>query len=190
MRKLAMVSILAGAVLAVALTAWTSSAEARPGPHGGLRFRAPVFVVAPELVMIPGTRVWFYPGVEHEVFFYAGAWWAPFGGVWYRAPTHGGPWVMVSSRYVPASIVGVPGGYRALYGHHPRVGWREVRQWHRRGGPVHVAPAPRHDGPRPGVKHPGPRVEKPRNGGPAKHPGNRPAAKPSGRPGPAPRHRA
>ena len=64
----------------------------------------PPFVIAapPEVVVIPGTYVYYYPDVDFDLFFYGGYWFRPFGGYWFRSGSYGGPWVHIEG---PPSVL-------------------------------------------------------------------------------------
>ncbi|MGZ3495198.1 MAG: hypothetical protein ACXWM6_11885 [Thermodesulfobacteriota bacterium] len=55
----------------------------------------PVFAFSgpPELVLIPGTYVYYDPDVDFDILFYAGYWYRPYRGYWYRSVSYEGPWV-------------------------------------------------------------------------------------------------
>ena len=121
-----------------------------PGPpQVQVRVSAPpplVFPAPPELVMVPGSDVYYAPDVEGDIVFSQGYWWRPYDGRWYRARSHNGPWHYMVRGRVPHAIIGLPPGYRQQYYGHPRMHYRDVeRRWH--GGP--------HGGPHPGP-HGGP----------------------------------
>lgn len=105
----------------------------------------PPIVVAepPEVVLIPGSQVYFVPDPQIDVFFYGGYWWSPRGDRWYRARAYNGPWGVIERRRVPRAVVYMPRDYRARYErerHVPYGHWkkehgrwdRENRRAHRR----------------------------------------------------------
>lgn len=74
------------------------------------------FPIPQEVILVPGGVYYVSdPGVN--AFFYAGYWWAPRGGVWYRASDYSGGWVVVEPRYVPPSVIRVyqEPNYRVVY---------------------------------------------------------------------------
>ncbi|MBI5604771.1 MAG: hypothetical protein HY879_15640 [Deltaproteobacteria bacterium] len=111
----------------------------------------PPIVVAepPELVLIPGSQIYFVPHPEIDIFFYNNYWWSPRGSRWYRARAYKGPWVIVTRRYIPAPVYRVPREYRVIYERERRIPygqwkkefrhrereehreWREDRREHR-----------------------------------------------------------
>ncbi|MBJ6724994.1 hypothetical protein JFN93_09765 [Geomonas sp. Red875] len=99
----------------------------------------PIAVAAPpEVVLVPGSQVYFVPGVSFDVFYYGGYWWSPRGDRWYRSPAYNGPWRGVSRRYVPAPIFRVPRDYQRVYyreRHIPYGQWKKERSEHREGRP-------------------------------------------------------
>lgn len=90
----------------------------------------PVVVAEPsEVVLIPGSGVYFVADAGPDLFFHAGFWWSPRGDRWYRSQAHNGPWVTVEHRYVPAQVVRVPNDYRVRYRkvkHVPYGQWKKA----------------------------------------------------------------
>ncbi len=99
----------------------------------------PVFTFSapPELVVIPGTYVYYCPDVDVDVFFYAGYWYRPYGGYWYRSVGYEGPWAYIASP--PSVLVSLPPDYRIAtrgfrhipYGelHRNWRAWQRDRYW-------------------------------------------------------------
>ena len=85
----------------------------------GIQVNLPPLVISapPEVAVIPGTYVYFVPGVEADLFFYAGYWYRPYGRVWYRATGYSGPWVQIAPAYVPQPLYHLPPNYRAMSGY-------------------------------------------------------------------------
>lgn len=98
----------------------------------------PAFVTYPsDLVLIPGTAIYFVPVGGVDIFFYDGYWWSHRGPRWYRAYSPDGPWAVIGPRYVPGPLYRVPYNYRTVYRHGHRVPfghWERVRDQHRHGG--------------------------------------------------------
>jgi hypothetical protein len=90
----------------------------------------PVVVAEPsEVVLIPGSGVYFVADAGPDLFFHAGFWWSPRGDRWYRSQAHNGPWVIVEHRYVPVQVVRVPNDYRVRYRkvkHVPYGQWKKA----------------------------------------------------------------
>jgi len=123
-----------------------------PGGSGGQPVASPqyapppayVIQTPPQVVLIPGTYVYFVPNIGMDILFYHGYWYRPHAGRWYRASAYNGPWVYIVPRMVPAAIIGLPPDYRRIPpGYVPipyvelRVNWRRWerdRYWdHHRG---------------------------------------------------------
>ncbi len=93
---------------------------------------APVYS-QPGLVLIPGTRVYYAPGIGEDIRFYQGIWWRHYDGYWYRAYSWRGPWHYVNR--VPEIIYESRPPYP--YYHHvyhrnldrDRWGWEHDRHW-------------------------------------------------------------
>jgi hypothetical protein len=90
----------------------------------------PVIVAEPaEVVLIPGSGVYFVADTGPDLFFYAGFWWSPRGDRWYRSRVYNGPWIVVGHRNVPVQVVRVPRDYRARYKkvkHIPYGHWKKT----------------------------------------------------------------
>ncbi|MBU5637159.1 hypothetical protein KOM00_10480 [Geomonas sp. Red69] len=89
----------------------------------------PVVVGAPPaMVMVPGTSVYFAPGLDVDIFFYGGYWWSPRGNRWYRSTDYDGPWRTVARSSVPRTVYRVPREYREIYAkerHIPYGQWKK-----------------------------------------------------------------
>jgi hypothetical protein len=118
-------SLLLGAVLAGGIA---SASDVRIGV--GINIGPPPIVVAepPAVVLVPGSSVYFVPGLEFDVFFSNGYWWSPRGDRWYRARAFNGPWRIVDRRFVPGPVIRVPHDYRHIYGRERHIPYREWRE--------------------------------------------------------------
>ncbi len=125
------------ALLFGALLACGAPKEAAAGVNVGVSVNIgpPPIVVAepPAVVLVPGSQVYFVPGVEFDVFFYNGYWWSPRGDRWYRARAYNGPWRIIDRRYVPRPVFGVPHDYRHAYARERHIPYREWREHRGRG---------------------------------------------------------
>jgi hypothetical protein len=96
-----------------------------------VRVREPSVVVVanddPELVVIPGTYVYWMDGRDDDVFFYGGVWWRPYGNAWYRADDYSGRWTVIEPSYVPRPVRTLPANWKHGYKEAPRVRWRDAR---------------------------------------------------------------
>lgn len=118
------------ALLFVAFAAGGAIAEVNVNINVG----PPAVVVAgpPEVVAIPRTLVYFAPGADADLFFYAGYWWTPERGRWFRSRTYDGHWIMVPARAVPAPILRVPGNYRQSFRHGHRIPYGQLKKHYAR----------------------------------------------------------
>jgi len=80
------------------------------------------FPAPPAVVVIPETNVYVVPDVDVDVFFYAGWWWRPWEGRWYRSRHYDSGWVYYQS--VPAFYKRVPPAWREDYREHRWQGHR------------------------------------------------------------------
>jgi hypothetical protein len=87
-----------------------------------------VFSAPPQLVVIPGTYVYYYPDVDFDIFFYAGYWYRPNSGYWYRSTSYDGPWVYIER--APSVLLSLPPNYRIITRGERRIPYGELhRNW-------------------------------------------------------------
>ncbi len=87
-----------------------------------------VFPAPPELVVIPGTYVYYSPDVDVDIFFYGGYWYRPYGGYWYRSADYRGPWVYIEN--APPVLLGLPHDYRIITRGERRIPYADLhRNW-------------------------------------------------------------
>ena len=74
----------------------------------------PVFVPygPPELVFIPGTYIYFIPGIEPDIFFYQGYWYRFYQRHWFRSGSYSGRWLYIPPSRMPRPLLHVPPDYR------------------------------------------------------------------------------
>lgn len=99
----------------------------------GIDLPLPVFTfqAPPELVVVPGSYVYYVPDVDHDIRFYQGYWYRSWNNRWHRARSYNGPWAFIGPRYVPAPVFRLPPDYRrrVIY---ERVRYDDVnRHWRR-----------------------------------------------------------
>jgi hypothetical protein len=70
-----------------------------------------VLTAPPQLVVVPGTPVFYAPDVSANLFLYKGRYYTVANGVWSRAPAYNGPWAVIQIGQVPAPVVAVPVEY-------------------------------------------------------------------------------
>lgn len=115
-----------------ALFAFEATKEASAQVSVNINIGPPPIVAAapPEVVMVPGSAVFFVPMPDIDVFFYSGYWWSPRGNHWYRSRAYNGPWGVVDRRYVPGPVYRVPRDYRTVYEkekHIPYGQWKKEK---------------------------------------------------------------
>ncbi len=132
-----------GLVLSLHLSA--SKASAATSVSVSLRvgdpYRGPdlVFQDEPDIVVVPGTRVYYIRDYDYDIYRYGSFWYYTYDGNWYRARRYGGPYAFVSYRTVPRAVMVVPVKYRRhwreapghAYGHYKQER-REERRVERR----------------------------------------------------------
>ncbi|HVN41437.1 MAG TPA: hypothetical protein VMT50_01550 [Steroidobacteraceae bacterium] len=65
----------------------------------------------PQLVVVPGTPVYYAPGANSNYFFYDGMYWVFYGDDWYASSWYNGPWHPVARAAVPVYLWRVPVRY-------------------------------------------------------------------------------
>ena len=65
----------------------------------------------PQLVVIPGTPVYYAPAVNINYFFHAGRYYTFHNGAWFYAAAHNGLWTFIAVEHVPQPILAVPVTY-------------------------------------------------------------------------------
>ncbi len=132
-----------GALLLV-VTGFTAQGSAGVNVNIGIGLPLPAFVVPapPPVVEVPGSYVYYAPGVDVDLLFYHGYWYRPYEGRWYRSRYYDGRWAYLASSRVPRALVELPAGYRGMphgrripYGELSRNWgrWERERYWDRRG---------------------------------------------------------
>ncbi len=100
----------------------------------GVEVGLPSFVISapPALVVIPETYVYMVPDISVEILFYHGFWYRPYGGVWYRATSYNGPWVVLSPYRVPQALLTLPPDHRWVPPGYRRIPYADLRgNWSR-----------------------------------------------------------
>ena len=111
-RAIVSASILVGALLGLE----PGPAQAKTDVQIGIQIGA-----APQLVVVPGTPVYYAPRVPYNYFFYGGQYYVFHDAAWYFAPTFNGPWAVIAVEYVPPPILRVPVAYYRV----PPAHWKE-----------------------------------------------------------------
>jgi len=83
-----------------------------------------VFDEEPEVVLVPGSRVYYVDHRGYDLYRYGRYWYINDAGFWFRASSYRGQFVGIELRHVPRSITVVPARYRQHPSHpaHPHGG--------------------------------------------------------------------
>jgi hypothetical protein len=134
--------ILACAALCLVLAA---PAAAELNINVGIGIPAPVIAipVGPAMVVIPGTPVYYAPGLDVDIFFYQGYWWTPYQGYWFRSHAYNGPWTAMHRP--PSAFMNLPPNYHQMVVREKPIPYgqfkRHWREWQRpRGGQSYGSP--------------------------------------------------
>jgi hypothetical protein len=78
----------------------------------GIPSMSPIVVTTPpQLVVIPGTAVYYAPEVPANYFSYKGRYYTVANDAWFTAPAYDGPWAVITIRQVPPPLLAVPVEY-------------------------------------------------------------------------------
>ncbi len=108
---LASILVAAGAGLLGALPAQAQNISV--GINIGSPPPPPPIVVAapPQLIAVPGTPVYYAPGLSMNFFFHKGQYYTFHDSSWFVATAYNGPWRFVAVEHVPQPILAVPVKY-------------------------------------------------------------------------------
>src|SRR5882724_3313088 len=62
----------------------------------------------PQLVVVPGTSVYYAPDVPVNYLSYQGRYYTLANGAWFTAPVYNGPWAVIQIGRVPPPVLAVP----------------------------------------------------------------------------------
>jgi hypothetical protein len=108
-QRLSRVFMLAAAVAMLCLGASAMASDVKI--NIGLGVPPMVLTAPPQLVVVPGTPVYYAPDVSANLFFYKGRYYTVANGVWAMAPAYNGSWAVIQIGQVPAPVVAVPVEY-------------------------------------------------------------------------------
>jgi hypothetical protein len=77
----------------------------------------------PQLVVVPGTPVYYAPRVDFNYFVYGGRNYVFHNGAWFYATAHSGPWTYIALEHVPQPVLAVPVQYYKVPTGHGKSGW-------------------------------------------------------------------
>lgn len=100
---------------------YTYRTSTRPNRYGssvrlrvGDRYRGPGlgFSEMPNLIRVPGRRVYYVQDSDHDVYRAGNYWYLNYNNDWYRSSSYRGPWIFVGYQSVPREVYTVPSQYR------------------------------------------------------------------------------
>jgi hypothetical protein len=120
-RMIALVAIL---VLGMAVNPMTLEADSlsigvnigtpTPPPPPPVVVVPTVVTAPPQLVAVPGSPVFYAPGISLNLFVYGGRYYTFHEGTWFAAATYGVPWKAIAVERVPQPVLAVPVTYYQL----------------------------------------------------------------------------
>jgi hypothetical protein len=143
------------AVSGVLSLGMSPTAQAKVDVHIGIGIPPPpavVFESEPQLVVVPGTQVFYLANPDYDLYRYGGYYYVNRDGYWYRSRSYRGPFGYVEYGRVPRQIVVVPGNFHH-YPVHPS-NWHPGPSHH--DAPAHHGSPPAHHPP---AHHPPPQHE-------------------------------
>jgi hypothetical protein len=98
---------------AAAAVLWSGASTAGPDVKIDIGIGVPPIVLTtpPQLVVVPGTSVYYAPDVAANLFVYKGRYYTVANSVWSRAPAYNGPWAVIQIGQVPPPLLAVPVDY-------------------------------------------------------------------------------
>lgn len=105
-----------------------SAANAEINLNIGINLPAAVIASPPEVMLIPGTYVYFAPSLDLDIFFFSGYWYRPDRGRWYRANDYNGSWAVISTERVPRVVLHVPTDFRRTPPGHERIPYGQLKK--------------------------------------------------------------
>ncbi len=115
-------------VAACALVLMPAAAHAGPNVNVniGVPGPPPVVVAAPpQLMVVPGSRVYYAPDLSVDFFSYGGRYYTVHDGGWFVARSYHGPWTFVAVERVPRPVRVLPVAYYRV----PPDHWKHGRGW-------------------------------------------------------------
>ncbi len=81
----------------------------------------PIVVTAPpQLVLVPGTAVYYAPGASFNLFVYRGRYYSFHNGLWFHASSPTASWAVIAGDRVPQPVLAVPVTYYRIPPGHAR----------------------------------------------------------------------
>jgi len=71
----------------------------------------PMVMTTPQLVVVPGSTVYYAPGVAYNLFVFGGRYYSFHDGVWFYSATGKGKWTVIPNNRVPRPVLAVPVTY-------------------------------------------------------------------------------
>lgn len=86
-------------------------ADVSIGINIGVPEPPPLVVTTPQLVVVPGSTVYYAPGAAYNLFVFGGRYYSFHDGVWFYSATGKGKWTVVPNERVPRPVLAVPTTY-------------------------------------------------------------------------------
>lgn len=86
-------------------------ADVNIGINLGTPAPPPIVVTPPQLVVVPGSTVYYAPGAAYNLFVFGGRYYSFHDGVWFYSSTGKGGWAVIANERVPRPVLAVPVTY-------------------------------------------------------------------------------
>lgn len=126
LRKTAVLAL----ALGISLISYMPEAKAEVNVNIGIGIPLPRIVIEepPDVVVIPGTYVYFAPDVEIDILFYRGWWYRPHRSKWYRCRDYNGPWVLIPVDRIPRAVLHLPPDWRHKPHRHGHIPYGQLKK--------------------------------------------------------------
>jgi hypothetical protein len=95
----------------------------------------PLVMTTPQLVVVPGSTVYYAPGSAYNLFVFGGRYYSFHEGVWFYSATGKGKWTVIPTERVPRPVLGVPVTYYKIPpGHAKKMARDDEGREHGKGG--------------------------------------------------------
>ncbi len=81
-----------------------------------------VMAAPPQLVVVPGTPVYYAPSLSVNFFAYGGRYYTHHNSAWFMATTYSDPWTFIAVERVPQPVLAVPVAYYKVPPGHMKKG--------------------------------------------------------------------
>ncbi len=85
----------------------------------------PIVATTPQLIVVPGSSVFYAPGANYNLFVFGGRYYSFHDGAWFYSATGKGRWTVIRQERVPRQVLAVPVTYYKVPPGHAKKAGRE-----------------------------------------------------------------